>query len=1407
MAASTTASSPRLPTSSPPRRLRPLKTGSATSPTLSPFPPRHISSSFLEDSTPTEANDLEDGANSDDLSFLSAHAPRASMVENMALALDAFSSGPHAEPTYLIRSNSYEWPAATRSRGHTFSSSLSSDIEIRESRLTPSFSNHSSPRASRRDSAMYRKNLQRLPSIFGEDEGSVRARVYDAQRADHAAAVTIRSHKKTTSSVKSSGGSASSSIDLGHLANFKGRLGPPGTRRSRSFDLGSQLRLGRPSTMSGSVEVAPTPVIYAGPEARRSPIKTTPPVQLVVRKSSTRSSKSQHGRKPRANTFATTTVKTKPAADAVPAMPTARHYPQQPFTAPGEPGATPAVPPDPSLAQRPGFFRRVFGSSKNAPPQPDPPAPSSARPSQDLPLREANMPASTATPHRSQRQAPALSDLAANKENQAVVNKKPSSFFRRRKKSVSNTPAPLPLVLNPARFSTRPGEPSPVSSLRAFMDPYLATEAHQGPAREDRNPSLVRPTGQPQSRELVPRSRIEITGPPGVPTAIQNNSNSTPTTGSTLRIIHADSFLADSSSTDELIRRSPGAPSTVSDHEKVDSRSRFDNGALKAPSTGLESGRPSVTSRQDSSVSDRGVRDGSRSPVGSLGALSPHSAADVEGRRPEAVILSTKASVSDVSDYLSAPSTPLVSEATVKAGKSAFPAVHVSQPSHSPCELDWSQEKARKIYDNADDALDQAVAARWLGDAGADRERVRVAFLQLFDFSNLAILAALRNLCARILLRGESQQMDRLLDTFAKRWCECNSKHGFRSTDIVHTICYSILLLNTDLHLADIGQKMTKNQFVRNTMLTVKTVLADDQSALSRVSTGGAQSATVSRDETSELDPGTIQPTRQPTDRSDREDWSEIDVVVNSGGPLIDGTGLVGDKTWESQVENVLRSFYSSIAQEPLPQFGSQDHTSLSNSTFLSLGGNTLRRTPSTVSKAQSESQRGRLGLEAKSLGSRWVGKTRSRPRLPSGFNSSRTSLDGASSGWSPSMSSTWSKNSMGKTLTSASIHSFETEMTQHDYQSSIGFANALSQAIIREDQMEMSTDELKSAPLLEDESLELHGAPWAKEGILKHKCHLEGVEKRFKDRNWNDCFAVVEKGWMRLFSFSMTAKSLRNKARSQKTSGVVGGGNWQDNAEEVWKFMLRHAIASTLPPPGYSKSRPYVWALSLPTGSVHLFSVGTPDIVKEFVSTVNFWSARLSKEPMMGGVSNMEYGWSDSIVNRALVGADSASRSQVTSSGRPSTQLSMRSSIDTGSSGPKVRLPGDRAYINEWQPPQQSMMASQLLEVDQLKALQAYVNTVEEELQKHNEMRGPMMLAFSPRHPNSTKALSNWEKRSSYLLREIVKFRTYIDALQNAQSTKEKIYRMREEEEESRVAEVESTVTTVTTAGGVSVA
>lgn len=486
----------------------------------------------------------------------------------------------------------------------------------------------------------------------------------------------------------------------------------------------------------------------------------------------------------------------------------------------------------------------------------------------------------------------------------------------------------------------------------------------------------------------------------------------------------------------------------------------------------------------------------------------------------------------------------------------------------------------------------------------------------------------------------------------------------------------------------------------------------------------------------------------RPSDLSGHDPFSnqplthlDYDTPLDDCGPLVKAPFYGKLSTWEVQVEIVLKDFYNSIRQQSLPLYGSDVAERVSepapSMTSLSvITGNMLRRTPSVLSKAGSEyvRSRGRAADNRPGTG-RWASKARSRPRLypASTMGSSRTSLDDDSI-WSPSNSSTWSKYSFGKTQTSMSVDSLGASFPQGDYQQSIGFANALSQAIIREEATgsSIADENIRVAPLLEDDSLGLVGAPWAKEGILKHKHHLESVDKKAKDRNWAECFAVIEKGWMRLFSFNMNAKSTRQKAKSQKAvGGVVGGGNWSENAEALGKFLLRQTIASALPPPGYSKTRPHVWALSLPNGAVHLFQVGTPEIVKEFVTTANYWSARLSKEPLVGGISNVEYGWGNSIINTALLQSENRPPSATNTGGpRPSLQNSIRSSLDQGSVKPK--LPGDKVMINDWLPPQQSMAASALMEVDQLKGLLTYVKNVEEDLQKHNELRGAMLLAVS---------------------------------------------------------------------------
>jgi hypothetical protein len=540
---------------------------------------------------------------------------------------------------------------------------------------------------------------------------------------------------------------------------------------------------------------------------------------------------------------------------------------------------------------------------------------------------------------------------------------------------------------------------------------------------------------------------------------------------------------------------------------------------------------------------------------------------------------------------------------------------------------------------------------------------------------------------------------------------------------------------------------MTKSQFVKNAMPTIRRLAAD--ATAENAAEGGESSKTLaSPTRSSTLGPDPASPCLFPKSTSatfpreikdsrpslemDRPSFRmsarpsilfglddamqspsplDFDTSADDCGPLVKAPFNGSQRTWEVQVEIVLKSFFTSIRNKRLPLHGAPIEVADDQEKYLGGGlsimnSGSVRRSPSVLSKSPSENLSYRGRSETSRLGSaRWSSKTRSRIRLgqgPAAFSSSRTSLDDQSSIWSPSASSIWSKNSLGKTQTSMSVDSLGSTYPQADFQQSIGFANALSQAIIREEASNVPDGLDRAGPLLEDETLELAGAPWAKEGILKHKHYLVSVDKKAKDRNWNESFAVIEKGCVRLFSFS-SKSSLRNRNKNRLGgNGVVGGGNWSENAEALGSFALRQTIASALPPPGYSKSRPHVWALSLPTGAVHLFSVGTPDIVNEFVSTANYWSARLSKEPLIGGISNIEYGWSDNIIDAAVL-ANNESNSALHSSARPSMQSSIRTSIDQ-SSVSRLRLPGDKITISDWTPPQQSMVASSLSEVDQLK-------------------------------------------------------------------------------------------------------
>jgi len=92
---------------------------------------------------------------------------------------------------------------------------------------------------------------------------------------------------------------------------------------------------------------------------------------------------------------------------------------------------------------------------------------------------------------------------------------------------------------------------------------------------------------------------------------------------------------------------------------------------------------------------------------------------------------------------------------------------------------------AELIYRGDNVYVKRSGAAALLGEASFISARMRRAYMELFDWSGLNILSAFRNLCQRLIMKAESQALDRVIDAFSQRWCECNETHGFKASGML----------------------------------------------------------------------------------------------------------------------------------------------------------------------------------------------------------------------------------------------------------------------------------------------------------------------------------------------------------------------------------------------------------------------------------------------------------------------------------------------------------------------------------------------------------------------------------------------------------------------------------------------
>ncbi|XP_027139157.1 PH and SEC7 domain-containing protein 1 isoform X2 [Larimichthys crocea] len=128
-------------------------------------------------------------------------------------------------------------------------------------------------------------------------------------------------------------------------------------------------------------------------------------------------------------------------------------------------------------------------------------------------------------------------------------------------------------------------------------------------------------------------------------------------------------------------------------------------------------------------------------------------------------------------------------------------------------DLQAAKRLAKRLYNL--DGFRKSDVARHLGKNNEFSQMVAEEYLSHFNFSGLTIDQALRTFLRKFALMGETQERERVLAQFSRRFTQSNPESE-TTEDSVHTLTCAVMLLNTDLHGNNVGKRMSCSQFISN---------------------------------------------------------------------------------------------------------------------------------------------------------------------------------------------------------------------------------------------------------------------------------------------------------------------------------------------------------------------------------------------------------------------------------------------------------------------------------------------------------------------------------------------------------------------------------------------------------------
>lgn len=144
--------------------------------------------------------------------------------------------------------------------------------------------------------------------------------------------------------------------------------------------------------------------------------------------------------------------------------------------------------------------------------------------------------------------------------------------------------------------------------------------------------------------------------------------------------------------------------------------------------------------------------------------------------------------------------------------------------SESPSEDDTEYRLiAKRLFDEEFVSIKPQEYTQFLAAGDRDSTKIRNYYMNLFTWPP-NLLKSTRMLCSKLYLKGESQEIDRILSSFTKSYLKQHPKNVFctKNFEQIYIIIYSLILLNTALHNLELNKKsrISQSDFIRNTFTT-----------------------------------------------------------------------------------------------------------------------------------------------------------------------------------------------------------------------------------------------------------------------------------------------------------------------------------------------------------------------------------------------------------------------------------------------------------------------------------------------------------------------------------------------------------------------------------------------------------